>query len=214
MIRQFSIRLLCCLFVCLSYSCSQTDEQTTYPSLITEFAELYADADGNICQMRPDRKSTYYLVSPLRGYHPHTEYRAACTYAFSGNDSTTVRIYGLERVVVLQDSTQQSYPGTDPLQVVSLWDGGDFINLHLSVKTQSGTQHWGYRMDSIRITAQQKRIAYLTLYHNQNNEPLSYSEKVYASLPKNSLKAVIEPGDSICLQINTFAGKNSWKFIY
>ena len=212
--RKTLIWALSALFVCLGHSCTQTDESSLYPSLITEFAELYADADGNLYRIRPDRKPAYYLNTPLPGYHPHTEYRAACTYSYSENDSSTVKLYGLERVVVLQDSTQQTYAGEDPLQVVSLWDGGEFINLHLSVKTQNGTHHWGYRIDSIHIAANQQRTAYLSLYHNQNGDPLSYSQKVYASIPKNNLKAVIEPGDSIRLQIHTFEGNRHWKFIY
>lgn len=212
--RKILIWVLSVLFVCLSHSCTQTDESSFYPSLITEFAELYADADGNLYRIRPDRKPTYYLNTPLGGYHPHTEYRAACTYSFSDQDSSTVLLYGLERVIVLQDSTQQNNQATDPLQVVSIWDGGEFINLHLSIKTQNGTHHWGYRIDSVRIAANQQRTAYLTLYHNQNGDPMSYSQKVYASISKNYLKSVIEPGDSIQLHILTFEGNRFWKFIY
>lgn len=212
--RKIPTWILSLLFVCLGHSCTQTDESSLYPSLITEFSELYADADGNLYRIRPDRKPSYYLSTPLPGYHPHTEYRAACTYSYSENDSSTVKLYGLERVVVLQDSTQQTYAGKDPLQVISLWDGGEFINLHLVVKTQNKTHYLGYRLDSVRIDSQQKRTAYLSLYHNQNNNPLYYSQKLYASLSKSYLNAVIEAGDSIDLCIPTFEGKQHWKFIY
>lgn len=206
--------ILCVLSVGLCLSCSQTDEQTSYPSFITEFAELYADNNGNLYRMRPDYKPAYYIDSPLTGYYPNTEYRAACTYTFSSPDSTTVHIYGLERVIVLQDSTRSVHAGNDPLQVVSIWDGGNFINFHLSVKTQNGTQYLAYRMDSVRIAANQKRTVYVSLYHNQNNDPLSYSQKLYASLPKSNLNAVIQQGDSICILIHTFEGTRTWKFIY
>lgn len=208
------ILILSLLFVCLGHSCSQTDESSFYPSLITEFAEIYADGNGSLYKIRPDRKPAYYLTSPLPGYHPNTEYRAACTYSFPETDSSAVKLYRLERVVILQDSTEQTYPGTDPLQLISIWDGGEFINLHLQVKTQNAIHYLGYRMDSVRIDVHKKRTVYLSLYHNRNNNPQFYSQKLYASLSKSYLKAVIEPGDSICLYIPTVEGKRSWKFIY
>lgn len=206
--------ILCGLSAGLCLSCSQTGEQTPYPSLTTEFAELYADTDGNLYRMQPDHQPAYYLDAPITGYQSNTEYRGVCTYTFSSPDSTTVHLYGLERVLLLQDSTRSAYPGTDPLQAVSLWDGGNFINLHLSVKTQNGTHYLGYRMDSVRIAPNRQRTVYLTLYHNQNNDPLSYSQKLYASLPKSNLNAVIQSGDSIYIYIHTFEGLKSWKFIY
>lgn len=212
--RKYFHQIACGLFIGLCLSCAQTDEETAYPSLITEFAELYADSEGTLYQIRPDRKPTYYLANPLPGYHPHTEYRAACTYSFPETDSTAVLLYGLERVVVMRDSTGAEYPGTDPLQVVSIWDGGAFINLHLSVKTQGGTHYLGYRLDSVRTDATQRRSAYLTLYHNQNRDPLSYSQKLYGSLPKSSLDSVIGPGDSIYVRIHTFTGIRTWTFSY
>lgn len=212
--QKFPLLILSLLFVCLSHSCTPADESSSYPSLITEFSEIYADAEGNLYRIRPDRKPSYYLASPLKGYHPHTEYRAVCTYSFPENDSSAVRLYKLERVVVLRDSSTLTAPEIEPLQVISLWDGGDFINLHLQIKTQNGNHRLGFLMDSVRIAADRKRTVYLTLYHNQNNNPMYYSQKLYASLPKTSLKAVIEPGDSISLQIHSFEGNRFWKFVY
>lgn len=212
--RSGAFFILCGLSVGLCLSCSQTDEQTSYPSLITDFAEVYTDNSGNLYRMQPDRQPAYYIDSPIAGYLPNTEYRGVCTYTFSESDSTTVHLYGVERVLLLQDSTRSAYPGTDPLQVVSLWDGGSFINLHLSVKTQNGTHYLGYRLDSIRIAPDRQRTVYMTLYHNQNNDPLSYSQKVYASLSKSSLNAIIQAGDSICMYIHTFEGLKHWNFIY
>lgn len=212
--RHWFPMILCSLSVGLCLSCSQTDEQTSYPSLITDFAELYTDTYGNLYQIQPDRQPAYYIDSPIAGYLPSTEYRGVCTYTFSSLDSTAVHLYGLERVSLLQDSTRSAYPGTDPLQAVSLWDGGNFINLHLSVKTQNGTHYLGYRLDSIRIAPNRQRTVYMTLYHNQNNDPLSYSQKVYASLSKSSLNAIIQEGDSICIYIHTFEGLKHWNFIY
>lgn len=214
LMRPWIPMILCGLSAGLCLSCSQTGEQTPYPALITDFAEVYSDANGNLFRMQPDHQPAYYIDSPIAGYLPDTEYRGVCTYTFSGSDSTTVHLYGVERVTLLQDSTRSAYPGTDPLQAVSLWDGGNFINFHLSVKTQNGIHYLGYRMDSIRIAPDRQRTVYLTLYHNQNNDPLSYSQKLYASLPKSNLNAVVQTGDSICIYIHTFEGLKHWNFIY
>lgn len=213
--HQFFIIGICILTVFGSIACSSNTEQDAfYPSLITDFAAVYSDNDGNLYRIQPDHKKGLYLSNPIAGYHPGTEYRGVCTYTFSSDDSSVVKLYGLRHVNILRDSTKSTYPGKDPLSLVSMWDGGDFINLHLTTKTQHGRQFFGFRTDSVTLGTNQKRTAHLSLYHNQNNDPQSYSQTEYASLPKSSVSTLISDGDSICLYIHTYEGIKTAKFIY
>ncbi len=78
--------------------------------------------------------------------------------------------------------------------------------MYLSPLTQGGKQYWGFITDSIK-----GGHAWVSLHHNQNADPLSYTQPTYASLPVDSIKG-IQAGDSITLRINTFNGTQTWNF--
>ena len=121
------------------------------------------------------------------------------------------QLSSLRHVVILRDSTERPQKA-DPVKVVSAWRGGEYINLHLTPKTQGGTQHWGFRKEGMKEENGKKHL-FLSLHHNQNNDRTSYTETVYASLWLEALKE-IGKGDSITLAICTQNGFEDFKFVY
>ena len=124
-----------------------------------------------------------------------------CGYVPSGENAT---VYQVQSAYYLRDSTKIAK--TDPTGVKSAWRAGKYINMYLSPLTQGGTQYWGFITDSIK-----DGHAWVSLYHNQNADPLSYTQLTYASLPVDSIKGIQE-GDVITLSINTFNGLQTWSF--
>ena len=185
--------------ICLA-SCSN-NEDDTYPSIITEMADLYTDGEGVMEKFTTDAGVTYQIINGQGDLQPKALYRILCGYVPSGNSAT---LYQVQGVNYLRDSTKIAK--TDPIGVKSAWRAGKYINMYLSPLTQGGTQYWGFITDSIK-----NGHAWVSLHHNQNADPLSYTQPTYASLPVDSIKGIQE-GDNITLCINTFNGLQTWNY--
>ena len=201
--KRLPILLLCLTlaFTWMLTGCS-SDGEGTYPSIITEFANMKTNESGVMKSFTTDDNHTYQITNLLEGYLHNTLYRVVCGFVPEGNKARVYQLYG---AYLLRDSTKLAHE-PDAVGVVSVWHSGHFINMQLSPLTQGGKQYWGYRLDSIR-----GRMTHLSLHHRQNADPLSYTQTVYASLPLDSLKTVPE-GDSIALHFKTFDGDKVWIF--
>lgn len=174
-----------------------------YPDIRTEFANMKADAKGVASSITLDDGTRYSITNRIAELHPDATYRVVCGYVPSGQQAT---LYTLEGAHILRDSTQVAQ--SHPTGVLSAWRSGNYINLHLTPRTQGGTHYWGFCIDSLT-----EHHAHLSLHHHQNGDPTSYSTTTYASLPVDSI-AGIAKGDTITLHINTFKGRREWKMMY
>jgi len=196
-------RYLLILTVCLVSSCKDGDDASDfYPNVVTEFAMLRTDDAGTMVELTTDDERVYTLKNPQPGYDKKVWYRAVCGFVPDGRTATLHHATG---AYLLRDSTELACE-PDAIKVTSVWQSGRFINMQLSPLTQGGTQYWGFRVDEVK-----GRTTHVTLHHRQNNDPLSYTQTVYASLHVDSLKTV-PVGDSIALHIKTFQGDRVWAF--
>lgn len=201
--RSMKYKYLLFLIVCLVSSCKKSDEASDfYPSIVTEFATIRTDAAGTMTEIITDDNRTYSLTNPQKGYKKNFMYRAVCGYV---PDGQTAHLYNATEAHVLRDSTELAYE-PDAIKVTSVWLSGQYINMHLSPLTQGGKQYWGYRIDGTS-----GNTTHITLHHRQNDDPLSYTQTVYASIALDNL-ASIPAGDFITLHIKTFKGEQVWTF--
>lgn len=187
--------------ICL-VSCKNGGEEDFYPNILTEFATIRTDASGTMKELTTDDERTYTIKNPQKGYKKDFSYRVVCGFVLDGQ---TVTLYQLTGAYLLGDSTELAHE-PDPIKVTSVWQSGRYINMQLSPLTQGGTQYWGYRVDEVS-----GNTTHLSLHHKQNNDPLSYTQTVYASLSVDDFKT-IPSGDFIALHIKTFNGERVWTF--
>lgn len=197
--------LLCCLS--LAMACQDTEDTEPYPALITEFVDIPTDSEGMGTTIVNDRGTSYPLSRPFTDLQPGSVYRMVCGYELS--DRQTATVYRIEKVEVLKP---QPASHCDPLKVTSIWRGGDYINLHLTPKTQGGSHIWAYCVEQVVANTTGQTFC-LSLYHDQNNDPASYSATVYGSLYLPRLPDIAK-GDSIHFRIRTFDGERTWRFAY
>lgn len=203
--------VLCALFLT---ACGDEEDDFVYPSLLTEFVELYTDDVGNGTLLTTDGGSTYAVQTPLQGLQPEAVYRIVCGYELTGESQGNypiVKVYTAENVYVLDEKAGNSEDDA-PTGVAGIWRGGKYLNFHLNPKTQGGFQEWGFRMDGVRPSSTGKTYQ-LSLYHRQPDDPYSYTTDVYASLPLGSLEE-LQAGDSIAFTVLTFDGQKTWRFAY
>lgn len=178
-------------------SCRDDNDDSPYPSLITELADCPTNSEGTMVKIVLDNDMELLLSNPQTDLKPNVTYRALAGYTLDGRKAT---LYSLKPATLLRDSTRVAT--TDPTAIVSLWRTKRYINLHLLPKTQGGEQSWGFITDSIVGNR-----AYLRLHHRQGTDPTSYSTDVYASLPLALVDA-----DTITLRIRTFSGTKEQTF--
>lgn len=192
------LTILAALTLCMACG----DEQETYPSILTEMADAYVDAEGILYKIETDRGQSYTLTNPQQGFKPESIYRTLSGFVPQTDGSAT--LYQMKGVHILRDST--AIGRKDPTGILSAWRAGRYINLHLQPKTQGGTHYWGFTVDSV---AQGK--TWIGLHHKQNSDPLSYTQDLYASIPVDSIKAA-QAGDSLIMTVATFNGLKTWTF--
>lgn len=200
-IRPFTFFLTPLLLLFTSFSlssCRDDNDDSPYPSLITELVDCPTNSEGTMVKIVFDNDTELPLSNPQMDLKPNVTYRALAGYTLDGRKAT---LYSLKAAALLRDST--SVACYDPVNVASLWRTRRYINLHLLPKTQGEGQHaWGFITDSIR-----GQHAYLRLHHRQGTDPTSYSTDVYASLPLALVDA-----DTITLRIRTFSGTKEQTF--
>lgn len=190
-----------CAGLLLLFSCKDSGDDV-YPNVVTEFAMIRTDASGTMVELTTDDERTYTLNNPQEGYDKNVIYRAVCGFVPDGQTAT---LHNATGAYMLHDSTALAYE-PDVTGAVSVWQSGRYINMQLAPLTQGGTQYWGFRIDEVK-----GRTTHLTLHHRQNNDPLSYTQTVYASISTDKLETV-PAGDSISLHIKTFKGEQVWAF--
>ena len=120
-------RWTACLFLigCLCCTACGDDEEDgyAYPSLLTEFVEVYTDAKGNGTQFVTDDDKIYAINSPIQGLQPDAAYRLVCGYEVTADDQEghpVAKIYTVETVNLLKQKEEPS-DTDDPLAVASIW---------------------------------------------------------------------------------------------
>lgn len=213
---RIGVRMAGCFCLLLFGACSDDhDETETYPPLITEFADIYTDRNGDGRLLVTDKGNTYALHQPMKDLHPDAIYRIIGSYVLTDETNgqhPVVQLYKTESVMLLEQ-TEEPFGNDAPVKVTSIWRGGpSYINFNFSPKTQGGQHEWGYRLNGIRTTRTGQTYE-LSLYHRQSGDPYSYSTTVYASLYLKDI-GELQQGDSITFTILTFDGDKTWRFAY
>lgn len=207
--------VICTLCMCLCGACGDDeDEAEAYPSLVTEFVDIYTDGEGNGYLLVTDKGNIYAINQPLQGLRPTTAYRIVGGYVLTDRTDGQYQVVELRTAenITLLKPVEDTSEGDAPVQVTSIWRGGHYLNFHLTPKTQGGQHTWGYRLDEIRDT-ETGHTYDLSLYHRQPGDPGSYSTTVYASLIIDDI-GELQQGDSIAFTVLTFDGNKTWRFAY
>lgn len=198
--------------VSLLAACS--DEQESYPNLITEFSDIHTDAQGTFARMTIDNGTCFVIANTnIPKHNPNTTYRAVVGYEADPLSSTPrAYIYTLESATVLADSTAQACHS--PINAESVWRSERYINLHLAYRTQGGDHYWGYTVESEQSAGKEGRTyghRHLSIHHSQRQDPLSYSQKHYCSIPLSTIPGY-QVTDTISITVHTFSGPKTWTF--
>ena len=192
-------------------ACSEDDYH--YPDVVTDMVEMETDSKGYIHLIRTDEGAEY---SPNKSITfekatPDSLYRVRCIYQPAEDSSCT--LYNITLLVSPFPVGPSSFKEilTNPVKVTSVWQSGNYVNLHLGIMTQGGTHKYQFINQGIQRNSIGKNTLHLLLYHDQNEDPEAYTREVFLSCPLTRLN--LQSGDSIHITLNTYEGEKVYSFL-
>ena len=214
-------RVKCCflLLLCMLALEGCKEDKYVYPSVLTEFINIRTDYSGTLKELITDQGETLSVQQRegLSGLTPDSIYRTVSVYErLESSEEDDAYLYSSQLILAALPLPADQFETvrTDPLSIQSIWKSGEYINLVLlpMVKDKPHAFHF---IDQGITEANGKRTLNLTLYHDRNNDMEAFTRKVYLSIPLWGYKEVLEKGDQVVVQINTYEeGMTTRSFTY
>lgn len=180
------------LFGLLLLTVACGEDEYYYPSVKLEFVTVQAGAGGRLQTLVPD-KGEPLSVSKDRTNSTlalNTSRRVLSNYEVisSKGGVATADIYSLQSLILLEpklenDDTFEGGLKTDPVNVMSIWMGRDYLNMILNIKIKGDKQHvFGLVEESVEDVGGEKVVTF-SLYHDANGDEAYYNRRAYVSVP-------------------------------
>lgn len=162
------------------------DDDYYYPSVQLEFVTVVSGEDGSIQTLIPDKGESLPVLEDRTGsaISPNTSRRVMSNYELLTGG---VRIYSLQSLVTPEpkpedDPVYKDGVKTDPVEMVSIWLGRNYLNMILNLKVSTGKGHvFGIVEDISELET--KGIVNMLLYHDANSDAEYYNRRAYISVP-------------------------------
>ena len=162
------------------------DDDYYYPSVKMEFVTIEAGDDGRIRTLIPDKGDILSVSQDLTGstISPNTSRRVMSNYETMEEGA---KIYSLQSLLTptpkpKDDPAFKDKEGKDPVEVVSIWLGRDYLNMILNLKVSTGKGHtFGIIEDKSELET--TRSVDMLLYHDADSDEEYYNRRAYISVP-------------------------------
>lgn len=182
-----------------------SEEEHPIDAYRKDFSEILTNTNGGTSYLVPDNGDTLHIANPLYGLQADTTYRQLATYVINENVPNQARLVGLTPILVLTPfTTSAAHILSDYVNPVSIWRGGNYLNLTLDILTRGkghkfALVHYGFvEADNGTRTLQ------TVLYHDANQDKEAYTRRVYLSAALHQFQSVLQQGrDSISITLNS-----------
>lgn len=173
------------------------DDEYHYPSVKLEFVTVKSGPDGKLQSLLPD-KGDEMLVSKDRTnstISPNDSKRVLANYEVlsSNNGVASAAIYSLQSLITMSPKFKGE-PGygelmkTDPVDVVSIWMGRDYLNIILNLKAKGDVRHVFDLLGEVQEESENgEKVVVLSLYHDAQGDAQYYNRRAYISVPLTKL---------------------------
>lgn len=179
------------------------DDNEPYPSLKTDVVIAETNASGILSKIKFDNGNSYDIASQKISFNvADTLIRCVASYTLNEN---SLKIYSIANIYsnppvplakFLEEGkyTEETLP-RDPVNVVSMWKSGGYINMQLGVLTS------GYASYSHAYAfCEDAEGEYSLLHLRPSTDTESYTEIVFLSMP------IPEGVDSLTFSVATYEG--------
>ena len=211
LLKRYGILLATLLFA----SCGE--EEYVFPDLVTEMVCLKTDANGFGTHFITDEGHVWNLLKDNQpdSLAADSTYRVVSRYA-PLND-TEAKAYSFYKTISSLPKPEGEYEAihTDPVSIQSIWRSGDYLNMVLPIKVKDQEHELSFIENGIAENTDGTKTLTLTLYHDRKGDVEGFDEKHYLSIPLWHYEGVLNKGDQIVLQLNTYKeGMTSRSYTY
>ena len=199
-LKRYGILLATLLFT----SCGE--EEYVFPDLVTEMVCLKTDANGFGTHFITDNGHVWNLQ---KGNQPNkltadSTYRVVSRYA--PLNETDAQAYSFYQTVSSLPKPESEYESihTDPVSIQSIWRSGDYLNMVLLISVKNQEHELSFIENEIVENTDGTRALVLTLFHDRKGDVEGFDEKCYLSVPLWHYEGILNKGDQIILQLNTY----------
>lgn len=205
--------------VALISSCKGSSD--IYPSVQLEFVSGQTTDKGQLSAITTDKNKTY-LVSKDRTntvYEANKNVRIVANYAIEAvNSDSTADIYASTKAIATIPQTSDKFVNgikSDPAEVLSIWQGRNYLNIVLNVLSQSQAHSFAFVEQSATLESDGRYRVSILLYHDSNNDVKAYTKRAYLSIPLIQYAGTNQKGGIITFSLYTNDGTlKSYVFDY
>lgn len=206
------------ILVMLLFAQCDKDDNYIYPSVLTDFMDVYTNDESVIDKIEiDDSGSTLRLENIVKGTNlkSDTIYRAVGIYSLPDAEKGSTTIYSLTLIYSSYPVLAEKADGykADPLNIESVYRGGQYLNIVALPLVQNRNLHGFGFIENGMEKRKGNKILNITLAHNQNGDRESFPRRVYLSVPLERYQ--LQKGDSIYFYANIYdEGLKLWKIAY
>lgn len=157
------------------------EEENTIETMFSGFMSGYTDSEGYVTVLKDDYGVQYMVNEKSEQLRPDTLYRMVATVALDENK--TARILQMEPTKSFYAPADSLVPDsvkvTDPVEIISMYLGGGYINIYLGVRvSKEKTVH--RLLYTHKDSIGRKKF---TIYHNAYGDEPVYTKHAYLSIP-------------------------------
>lgn len=212
--RRLLSRALLLLALPAMMACEE-DRERSLPSFRTDLLSVETGPDSLVKTILLD-DGNRLMVSQQRISTVSANASIRCIAQFSVNeDSISALVYDLKKVSCYAPLPADSFKihPHDPLNVVSVWKSGGYVNMCLAPLIISADAYkYDFCIDSIAQGGEGRTVLHVSLlFLRDKYSAEAYTNKFYHSIPLDQ-RYYPEYFDSLCLSINTYEGTKHYRF--
>ena len=199
---QYGILLFATVLLC---ACGE--EEYIYPDLITEMTCLKTDSEGIGTEIITDDGQVWHLQEGNRPDSLTADSTYRVVSRFAPITDSDAKVYSLWKVISPLPKPEREYQSThtDPVSLQSIWRSGDYLNMVLQVLVKDQEHELSFIETALRTNeTNKKQTLMLTLYHDRKGDVEGFYQKFYLSVPLWHYKGILNKGDTIVFQLNTY----------
>ncbi len=180
--------LIFSLLLALCFSSCKNDEVLS-PSIQLEFINGTTNNDGLLQTITIDNGTVLKVNQDKTNskFDPDITKRMIANIEQLPNHFSN--IYALANVISGNPVSEKDFADgikTDPVDLLSIWQGGNYVNMVLLVKVNNEKHNFHFIEQSKEEVAPGKVVVHVMLYHDANTtEPLFNVRRAYLSIPVN-----------------------------
>ena len=186
------------------------EEENKIETMFSGFMSGYTDSEGYVTVLKDDYGVQYMVNEKSEQLRPDTLYRMVATVALDENK--TARILQMEPTKSFYAPADSLVPDsvkvTDPVEIISMYLGGGYINIYLGVRvSKEKTVH--RLLYTHKDSIGRKKF---TIYHNAYGDEPVYTKHAYLSIPLYGYG--LAKNDTVFLSCNGYTEDYEREFIF